>query len=42
MHTPIKVRDPQRLTKAMDSVEILKRKRSTREKSRKQGEKMEN
>jgi hypothetical protein len=35
MHTPIRVRDPQRLTKTMDSVEILKKKRSTREKSKK-------
>lgn len=34
MHTPIRVRDPQRLTKTMDSVEILKKKKSTREKSK--------
>lgn len=32
MHTPIKFRDPQRLTKTMDSVEILRKKRSTNEK----------
>ena len=29
MHTPIRYRDPQRLTKTMDSVEILKKKKST-------------
>lgn len=34
MHTPHKSRDPQRLTKTMDSVEILRRKRSTNEKSK--------
>lgn len=34
MHTPLKGRDPQRLTKTMDSVEILRRKRSTNEKSK--------
>jgi hypothetical protein len=34
MHTPIKFRDPQRLTKTMDSVEILRKKRSTNEKLR--------
>lgn len=37
MHTPIRYRDPQRLTKTMDSVEILKKKKSTNEKSRKNG-----
>lgn len=34
MHTPHKSRDPMRLTKTMDSVEILRRKRSTNEKSK--------
>ena len=29
MHTPIRYRDPQRLTKTTDSVEYMKRKRST-------------
>lgn len=34
MHTPLKSRNPHRLTKTMDSVEILRKKRSTNEKSR--------
>lgn len=37
MHTPIRVRDPQRLTKTMDSVEMLKKKRSTKQKNKKKG-----
>ena len=34
MHTPIKRRDPQRLAKAMDSVEIMRKRKSTQSKRR--------
>jgi hypothetical protein len=37
MHTPIRSRNHLRLVKTMDSVEILKKRRSTREKSKKNG-----
>jgi hypothetical protein len=37
MRTPISKKDPMRLTKTMDSVEMLKKKKSTQQKSKKAG-----
>ena len=36
MRTPISKKDPMRLTKTMDSVEMLKKKKSTQQKDKKQ------